>query len=206
MILALRRFELCIICQDCLISDQYLIQNFSSSLFHVTVKVQRHSLQGDNSPIIGLSASKLMHSGISLYTILHFNAEASFKRMLFKLYLEIPFHVLDSFEQQLVVPSNIFAKVVANPDEPSPAMRYVTLSLIHPSVDESERGADSSGTERSYHGNLRQVEWTMSSAIGDVQTARAAADTYWHALDRELHGHPGEVAEEGRYESFGCLG
>lgn len=155
---------------------------------------------------VGMEAAKLMHNGISVYTLLHLNVEPVLKRMLFKLYLEIPFHVLDTYEQQLVVPANMFAQVYINPSDSSPSSRYVDLSLIRPAVQKdkfdpgegwiSGQGMGGASTDKSHDST---VEWTISSAMGEVSTARAAANTYWHALRRELYSHSSEVALEGRF-------
>jgi hypothetical protein len=185
----------------------------ASKLFHVSIRVSS-SIVGEVDAVaksvsagVGMESSKLLNHGISVYTLLHMNVEPALKRLLFKLYLEIPFHVLDTYEQQLILPSNMFAQVFVNPADSSPISRFVDLSLIRPSElhDKSETGMGGSAGGSGVGGASADtplksaVEWTISSAVGEISTARAAADTYWHALRRELNSHTSEVALEGRF-------
>lgn len=180
----------------------------TSSVFHVTVQVNsaadvdgnsRHSsLQSQGA--VGLEHARWLQRGISLYTMLHFNVEAAVKRALFKLYLDMPLHLLDTFEQQLVVPWNIFAKVMINPAEATPLGRLMDISLLHSPAEAAETRDGAEQDPR--YSTLKQgknVEWTVSSTTADIAKARSTADMYWQALRRELHSHPSELAAEGRY-------
>jgi hypothetical protein len=148
-------------------------------------------------------------SGLSLYRLLHFRPVAPIKKLLFKLFIDIPTWLLpDSKLRDWMLPWNVFVKLriprpSANGKSASVEKAIADIALV--------LGNDHTNTA-SYLNNVHSDDISSmdSSNIGVVASSRTAspmrtgaeaassrlrAMRYWDILSEQFRSHPAELAD-----------
>jgi hypothetical protein len=123
------------------------------------------------------SQVKVQDFGMSVYTLTHFNIDPNLKRMVFKMYLELPLFALSKSEKKQFSPCNIFLQCSFNEQTHALDLDLFLLS----SLQDPQLNKMRLSTQRLEHPALRLM-----------------SNLYWQAIQRELEGNPSELGPENR--------
>jgi hypothetical protein len=124
-----------------------------------------------------VSHTRVHDHGLSVYTLTHFNIDPNLKRLVFKMYLELPLFVMSKSEKTQFSPWNTYLQCSFNQRTHTFDLDlFLLASLQDPQFNKMR----------------------LSTQRLDHQSLRLMSDLYWQAIQRELEGNPSELGPENR--------
>ena len=137
-------------------------------------------LQGIESDIAILKQKNL---GISIYTLTHLNVDPTLKRMLFKMYLELPLYSMKKVDKQHLSPWNTFLKLSFNKKTNIQELEFSFLS-------------QNAKNKFSTNSQFNLIDFSISTQKQDLHSLRSMSNIYVKSLKKEFLNHPSELGTE----------
>lgn len=120
---------------------------------------------------------RVQDHGLSVYTLTHFNIDPNLKRLVFKMYLELPLFAMSTIEKKIFSPWSTYLQCSFNPQTHALDLDlFLLASLQDPQLNKMR----------------------VSTQRFDLQSLRLMSDLYWQAIQREFGRNPAELGPENR--------